>query len=166
MLDGDNALRGLRDMVDRRMSLHRRQLIYNAIGIPVTAPLMIVPVIPNIPMYYFMWRAWSHWRALSSARYLQGLLQHDSIVPSTDPAMAEIFARNQNDMPQELRSLPQAGAIADKFDFVLCTEQLKQIVKLYGLNEQAANDLGRAQQQGVRYVRKECEGASRDNSAR
>lgn len=33
-----------------------------SLGLPITAPIGIAPIIPNIPFYFCAWRAWCHWK--------------------------------------------------------------------------------------------------------
>lgn len=52
-----------------RQNLHRRKLYWSLVGMPITAPFALVPVIPNIPFFYLAFRAYSHWKGMS-------LIQH------------------------------------------------------------------------------------------
>ena len=53
---------------------------------PLTAPFAIIPIIPNFPFFYVLWRAWSHYKAWKGAEYLEDLLKLGMIVekPSKD----------------------------------------------------------------------------------
>ncbi|KZV97369.1 hypothetical protein EXIGLDRAFT_379144 [Exidia glandulosa HHB12029] len=51
--------------LQERMPRHRRGAITWAAISPLTAPFMIVPIIPNLPFFFCVWRAWSHWQGLS-----------------------------------------------------------------------------------------------------
>jgi hypothetical protein len=42
--------------------MHRSKLIWSIVIMPFTAPFMLVPVIPNLPFFYVLYRAWSHWQ--------------------------------------------------------------------------------------------------------
>jgi hypothetical protein len=45
-----------------RQGMHRSKLIWSIVIMPFTAPFMLVPVIPNLPFFYVLYRAWSHWQ--------------------------------------------------------------------------------------------------------
>lgn len=49
-----------------RQPLHAKRMIWSAIGAPLTLPFALVPIIPNIPGFYLLFRAWSHWKGALS----------------------------------------------------------------------------------------------------
>lgn len=53
---------------------------------PLSAPFILVPVIPNIPFFYLVFRAYSHWKALSGSKHLEFILQNKLLksVPSSE----------------------------------------------------------------------------------
>ncbi|RKF64486.1 Uncharacterized protein C23H3.12c [Erysiphe neolycopersici] len=71
----------IRKLSTQRQQWHRSRLIFSLIGMPLSAPLMIIPVIPNLPFFYLVYRAWSHWKALSGSKHLQFLLDNNLITP-------------------------------------------------------------------------------------
>lgn len=64
-----------------RQGLHATRLRWSIIGMPFTAPVAILPVIPNIPFFYLCFRAYSHWTALRGARHLAHLLDSGAVKP-------------------------------------------------------------------------------------
>ncbi|PHH56111.1 hypothetical protein CFIMG_003489RA [Ceratocystis fimbriata CBS 114723] len=67
----------LRKLATERDAMHRRRLIWCCIGMPIAVPFAVVPVIPNIPLFYLMYRAWSHWRALAGGKHVRFLLDNN-----------------------------------------------------------------------------------------
>ena len=69
---------GVFDIVKRiateRQSLHRNRIFYSIAGMPLTIPVGLLPIIPNLPFFYLVFRAYSHWRALSGSRALESML--------------------------------------------------------------------------------------------
>lgn len=51
-----------------RQKLHKQRLVWSIVGMPLTIPVAILPVIPNIPLFYLAFRAWSHYKGSSSGR--------------------------------------------------------------------------------------------------
>lgn len=49
-------------LVDQRIPYHRKHMIYSAMWVPVTSLFTIVPLVPNIPLFYNAYRLWSHWK--------------------------------------------------------------------------------------------------------
>lgn len=104
----------LQALATERQDLHRRKMYWSLVGLPITAPFALVPVIPNIPFFYLAFRAYSHWKgpsdhsplllvssrrwtllgccslictvALSGSKHLEFLIQHNALrsVPSSD----------------------------------------------------------------------------------
>lgn len=54
-------------------SKHLKYLVYSLLGIPLTIPFIIVPLVPNIPGFYLCYRAWCHYNALMGGKHLQYL---------------------------------------------------------------------------------------------
>lgn len=54
----------VKQLAVERQPLHRQRMIYSAIGAPLTLPFAALPIIPNIPGFYLLFRAWSHWKGL------------------------------------------------------------------------------------------------------
>lgn len=64
------------------IKVHKRQMIWCAIGLPLTLPCALIPVIPNIPGFYVLFRLWCNWKAWQGARHLLHLIDDRHLVPS------------------------------------------------------------------------------------
>ncbi|CAK7232494.1 hypothetical protein SCUCBS95973_008278 [Sporothrix curviconia] len=83
-------------LATEREALHRRRLIWCFVGMPISAPFGLVPVIPNIPFFYLAYRAWSHWRALSGGKHIQYLLEKENgLVYTPSPILDAIYAKEK-----------------------------------------------------------------------
>lgn len=67
----------LHTLATERAGLHRSRMMWCFVGMPITAPLGLLPVIPNLPFFYLAYRAWSHYRALAGGKHLQWLLSRN-----------------------------------------------------------------------------------------
>lgn len=47
---------------DAKQAYHTKWLWGSVVGMPISAPVALLPVIPNLPFFYLCFRAWSHWR--------------------------------------------------------------------------------------------------------
>ena len=54
-------MHSLSALAARRTPHHRKYLIWCIVGMPFTAPFALIPVVPNLPFFYLVWRAYSHW---------------------------------------------------------------------------------------------------------
>ncbi|KAI4201568.1 MAG: hypothetical protein LQ350_003183 [Teloschistes chrysophthalmus] len=51
-----------------RQSFHTKWMWGSIIGMPISAPVALLPVIPNLPFFYLVFRAWSHWKGRQLVR--------------------------------------------------------------------------------------------------
>ncbi|OAL03009.1 hypothetical protein IQ06DRAFT_292246 [Phaeosphaeriaceae sp. SRC1lsM3a] len=81
----------LEKLAKERQAMHRSKLIWSIVIMPFTAPFMLIPVIPNLPFFYVLYRAYSHWTALSGSKYLEFLLKHNLPTPNASWALDEVY---------------------------------------------------------------------------
>ncbi|KAI1905867.1 hypothetical protein LOZ12_006649 [Ophidiomyces ophidiicola] len=84
----------LRTLATERQDLHRRRMWWSLGVAPLTAPIALIPVIPNIPFFYLAYRGWSHWRALRGSQHLEFLLNHRLVQPISSPALEHLYSRH------------------------------------------------------------------------
>jgi len=63
------------------------------IGLPITLPFGLVPVLPNIPFFYLAFRCWSHWRALKGSDHLSFILDHRLYRPVSSAELEAIYLK-------------------------------------------------------------------------
>ncbi|KAL4934611.1 mitochondrial K+-H+ exchange-related family protein [Aspergillus undulatus] len=83
----------LHNLSKERQDLHRRRMWWSLIASPFTAPIALIPVIPNIPFFYLVYRGWSHWRALNGSQHLQYLVEKNLLQPISHPGLVELYAK-------------------------------------------------------------------------
>ncbi|KAL6236956.1 hypothetical protein BDW75DRAFT_95987 [Aspergillus navahoensis] len=83
----------LHKLSKERQELHKRRMWWSLIAAPFTAPIGLIPLIPNIPFFYLVYRGWSHWRALNGSRHLQYLVERDLLKPISYPGLVELYAK-------------------------------------------------------------------------
>ncbi|KAJ7771074.1 mitochondrial K+-H+ exchange-related-domain-containing protein [Mycena maculata] len=91
-LSGPHALDHLRALVKERIPLHNRGVWTWIFFAVLSAPLKLIPIIPNFPFYFCAWRTWSHWKAMRAARYIQGLLDSNRVVPEPFKALDAVYS--------------------------------------------------------------------------
>lgn len=64
-------------------SIHLKNMLFCLLFVPLTLPVALLPVIPNIPGFYLMYRAWCNFRALEGARHLSYLTEESVVVSSS-----------------------------------------------------------------------------------
>jgi len=78
-------------LAKERKQFHWRRFIGCLVGMPLTAPFAVVPVIPNIPFFYVAFRCWSHWRALKGSDHLDFMLDHRILRLTSTPEIENIY---------------------------------------------------------------------------
>jgi hypothetical protein len=81
----------LEQLAKERQMMHRSKLIWSIVIMPFTAPFMLVPVIPNLPFFYVLYRAYSHWTALKGSKYLEFLLKHNQPTPTPSWDLDQVY---------------------------------------------------------------------------
>jgi len=82
----------LKVLATARQGFHKSRMMYCFIGMPITAPIALIPVVPNLPFFYLVYRAWSHWRALSGSKHIQFLLENNLVVPKASPILDVLYS--------------------------------------------------------------------------
>jgi len=86
-----SPLTHLQQLVEKRIPTHRKGFYVWMLVSPLTAPFMIVPIIPNIPFFFCVWRSWHHYRAFKASSYLELLLKQGAIVPEVNFGLDKIY---------------------------------------------------------------------------
>lgn len=85
----------LKKLATERQALHRKRLLWSFIGMPISAPFALIPIIPNLPFFYLVFRAYSHWRALSGSKHVEYLLNKNLIKAAPSPILDELYANGK-----------------------------------------------------------------------
>jgi len=92
LIPNGKVLDVLRILGTERVALHKQRLLWSFIGMPLVAPFALVPIIPNLPFFYLVFRAWSHWRALSGSKHIEFLLDKKLITAQPSPILDELYS--------------------------------------------------------------------------
>ncbi|PBK97839.1 hypothetical protein ARMGADRAFT_987831 [Armillaria gallica] len=153
IISGEASLAHLLDLLEHREPRHRKGFWIWMIAAPFTAPFMIIPVIPNLPFFFCVWRSWSHYRAYRASQYLKALLGDGTIVPQSSKILDQIY---HDYLPKALPSPPNAGSSDPKKSpkspipeeqLLLSREAIPKIISSFNLRSSAAADMYRAVEQ-------------------
>ncbi|KAF2161165.1 hypothetical protein M409DRAFT_28492 [Zasmidium cellare ATCC 36951] len=82
----------LKALATERQALHRKNMWTSIAWMPITLPFTLVPVIPNLPFFYLVFRAWSHYKALYGSKLLEHLTTNNLIKTTDSKDMDELYA--------------------------------------------------------------------------
>ncbi|KAI9923823.1 hypothetical protein ASPWEDRAFT_172021 [Aspergillus wentii DTO 134E9] len=109
----------LQVIATERQDLHRQRMLWSLIAAPVTAPIGLIPLVPNIPFFYLAYRGWSHWRALNGSRHLEFLVKKDLLNPVQFPGLEQLYAKRLSqilDHPDPEKPTPKTADDVEKSD--------------------------------------------------
>ncbi|KII90774.1 hypothetical protein PLICRDRAFT_106278 [Plicaturopsis crispa FD-325 SS-3] len=141
----------MRDLLAYRKPRHRKGFYTWMIIAPFTAPFMIVPIIPNLPFFFCVWRSWSHWRAYRASQYLETLVDMGAIVPEASSELDRIYAQYKPEAGPPESSDPKNpssdGSEAERTSVLLTRDAVPEILSLFELPPAAEADIYRAVEQ-------------------
>ncbi|KAF7294243.1 hypothetical protein HMN09_01152700 [Mycena chlorophos] len=142
MLSGEQSLQNLKALVDERIPLHTRGMYTWIFFAVLSAPLKLIPIIPNFPFYFCAWRTWSHLKARRAAQYLQSLIANKRIVPEPLHDLTAVYAGATT-------AEPSVASAVDR-------DVLERAVRSLGLHAEEAKALFHAQEQVVTRLEKDA----------
>ncbi|KAG8166565.1 hypothetical protein KVR01_002254 [Diaporthe batatas] len=114
LVSADKVTEVLNALSTEREALHRRRLLWCFVGMPISAPFALVPIIPNIPFFYLVYRAWSHWRALAGGKHIQFLLQNKLLIHTPSPKLDEVYSEQEPPLPSTPETTTTPGEPKNK----------------------------------------------------
>lgn len=76
---------------------HRKQMVWNSIGIPLTIPFIVVPVVPNIPGFYLAYRLYCNLKAYLGAQHLEHIAIREDLSFKENAEIEEAYASQGTD---------------------------------------------------------------------
>ncbi|EMR08885.1 hypothetical protein PNEG_02669 [Pneumocystis murina B123] len=131
----EKAIFTISDLVERRALFHKRWMIFSIIGTPFTLPLALIPIIPNIPGFYLLYRAYSHWKAFHGAQHLKYLLKNNLFYPSASSSLEKVYGNSlqnttHDDFLLNTTKISIISRIIDNKDFKMHLERaIRQLQK-------------------------------------
>ncbi|GAA5894907.1 hypothetical protein JCM8208_006103 [Rhodotorula glutinis] len=142
--DEKALLEALKAQLDHREP-HHRGLMYRCLILsPLTWPFAIIPIVPNLPLFYVLWRAWSHFRAWKATQYLGSLIGSPSLRLKPSPELDDIYSSSTS------------HAVGD---LLLTMERVPLLVKRFKMTDEESKELERAVGQSEARLRQAREEA-------
>ncbi|KAG2227657.1 hypothetical protein INT45_004699 [Circinella minor] len=100
-LDSLEIEKDLLHLINEREPYHKKYMYYSAYWVPIACTFAIVPIIPNIPLAYNLFRLYSHYKAYYGVRHLKSVSLNYAASPELDQIL-----QNQNFTTTEQVTLP------------------------------------------------------------
>ncbi|RSH88439.1 uncharacterized protein EHS24_000984 [Apiotrichum porosum] len=136
-----------------RIPHHRKMMIRFLVFSPITWPFAIIPVIPNFPLFYVLWRAWSHYKAWRGATYLEAVLKAGMITEKESSTLDNIYAHHRADV-KDGKIIKEGGDGADFYPgMMITTAEVPDLKKAFDLRPAEVVDVERAIEQASHRAR-------------
>ncbi|TFL01426.1 mitochondrial K+-H+ exchange-related-domain-containing protein [Pterulicium gracile] len=97
ILSPSSCLEHLDVLLRHRTPRHRRGFWFWFSIAPFTAPFALLPIIPNIPFFFCVWRAWHHHRAHRASQYLEECVKRKMIEPEASEELDKLYKQSSTD---------------------------------------------------------------------
>ena len=98
--------------------------------------LIYHPSIPNLPFFYLVFRAWSHWRALSGSRHIEFLLDKKLITPRPSKILDELYSSGKTQFnTRAVASMTSQDSTSEEDSMVLHKSDGKRIAQALEIPE-------------------------------
>ncbi|KAH8592979.1 mitochondrial K+-H+ exchange-related-domain-containing protein [Bisporella sp. PMI_857] len=166
LIPKERVLDVLKALGTERQALHRKRLIWSIVGMPLVAPFALVPVIPNLPFFYLVFRAWSHWRALSGSKHLEFLVEKKLVDIQASPILDKLYSNEKKSFESTSSTSGQLSSdISGIESMVLTKAQGKRLAETLDIPELYL-ELERAVWQVEGRLRAEKEKAKQDSESK
>lgn len=141
MLEGSLLKLELGDVLKERVPYHKKYMYYSAYWVPLSCTFVIVPLVPNIPLAYNLFRLYSHYKAFKGAEHLKALYDYGSLEYTPNAALDGVLANvdfvkaNEIVFSEEVQQAfkespkkPNLIALEKDMDGVLNNEDIKLLV--------------------------------------
>jgi len=118
----------LAQLVSAKRKTHFWYMVGSVLALPLGILFALVPL-PNLPLFYILYRMYCHWLAFKGARHLQRLLATDTIEFKTHPLLDAVFpvdATTTGPDHDQLLSDQQIAMVAAAFPDYGVDRQLKR----------------------------------------
>ncbi|KAF7422653.1 hypothetical protein PC9H_010809 [Pleurotus ostreatus] len=139
--NGPTTLSQLTTLVQHRGPNHRKGFLTWMLITPLTAPFMIIPIIPNLPFFFCVWRSWHHYKAYRASQYVQALLESGSIIPEPSKELDRLYERYR------VKENAQSSHPTPSHPLLISRDAVPPIIETFGLEVDDSADIYRAIQQ-------------------
>jgi hypothetical protein len=119
------------------VSYHKRQMLLTGLGIPVTLPIALVPVVPNVPGFYLAYRFYCNFKAYLGGQHLEEFSEKQELQFQDEPMLDEIYESVSHQEGELLLNEGIIESLVEKFDVGGAKTGLMKALKQEGkrLNE-------------------------------
>lgn len=135
---------------------HKNGAILCAIGIPLSLPFALVPVVPNVPGFYLAYRLYCHVKALLGINHLDYLLDKNaSHIRFTElTQIDEAYKAEERDEEKEEKNEEEEEEEGEEERLLITSEIIDTLVTKLSLENNVKDDLTKALMQTKKRLKK------------
>lgn len=112
ILSSDQSFAAMRALSLHGRQIHLRNLIGCILFLPLTMPVALLPVIPNVPGFYLIYRAWCNFRAWEGAKHLDYLTE--DVIKVHEVSKEDAANTSQVEISQENKETKTSETVDDE----------------------------------------------------
>lgn len=109
--------------------------------------LTLVHRVPNLPFFYLVYRAWSHWRAIAGGKHIKWLVEKNLLQPTPSSTLDKLYSQSPKIVAgkeQLLLTQQQVASFSESLDVPALEIELEraiwQVEQALHKEEQAGKD--------------------------
>ncbi|KAJ2664733.1 hypothetical protein IWW48_000681 [Coemansia sp. RSA 1200] len=110
ILSETEVVNDLRALIAKQEPYHARWIWYCCYMLPVSSLFTLVPVIPNFPFFYNLFRVYSHYKARHGAQHLQHLFERGAYEVIFDSELSKFYQSAYGSIES---TVPSQGSSSD-----------------------------------------------------
>lgn len=92
ILTKENLQLQLKEASEFGLKYHKKHMLITAVLIPLSLPIALVPVVPNVPGFYLAYRFYCNFKAYLGAQHLKELIESNHIIYKESWKLNNIFS--------------------------------------------------------------------------
>lgn len=103
------CLKQMKKLYQDGLAYHKKWTLYCILGLPLTIPLILIPLIPNVPGFYLSYRAYINIKAYLGAKHLKSLLENTNqqLEFKELQGYSDVYKRGNSSHPQGTQEGPK-----------------------------------------------------------
>lgn len=167
LTDVDTMLETFRPEFRTQYEMHRKGIFTDLMLLPLTVPVALVPLVPNVPGFYHLYRIYCHIKVIASLKYLVILLKDLHFMFHKVDGVREIYLKS-TDSEIKANVLEHMACMENKTEFtgaahtereeklLLSEDVVEELCRAFG-DEECAEKLRFAVRQEQALLRKRAE---------
>lgn len=91
IVTSETLSREIEELCGTAVAYHRKQMLWTATGIPLSLPIALVPLVPNVPGFYLAYRFYCNYKAATGGQHLKELSTKNELIYEDTPSLDDVY---------------------------------------------------------------------------